>query len=1705
MVFVGILVAVILWLLPVKTPTLVLVGAGYAQNLAVPPNVHGWRTLQELHDWIRSNPQASFWVSDVPELLHDKPVELKKGMEWDQGLDRFVLKEKTVVVVMALHGGADENGLFFLFQDSDSSPEEGNRLRLEKVLDRLEKVGDKKQKVLILDPTQMTANAPLGMLHNNFVRVLKSQALNSAIERIPNLVVICSTDEDQQSWAFSSASAREGEPIVRPTVFGHYLVEGLKGAAATNDVVTAFDLFNYVSKSVTTWVADRRATAQTPILLPSGPEGTKRAQSILITRVSSPYQKPSESETSPDIVPPDLTREWERCAALRNRVPSPALYHPQLWRLYQDWLLRYEQLVLAGDKGDAEQVRDKLTNLHKELEAVPFPVVDAIGNSLPTAKAMGLGIHPLAESQLRDEWAKLWDQPDDAKRRTAWEDMQRHWKTLWEEPDNNKRRKEWGDTLAAWADQEKSVLPRLFELRVAELLFGAAAANPSPETRTKVKSMLPLIYGSATLKPVEIFYLALLLGRLPDPPPEESYLKRALETSRLAERVVLAAQAGLGDSARLPSYCETVFPWISDTLLEADKERRFGQDFLFASGKENWEKSLEYFNKAQALYQSAKDVAGIVRRALNARDTIMAELPYYSRWAAARRVTEDRQEEAVRDVDRAEALWKQVHELDEALAKRDLATVRAKLEKDGVTSDFVRLEQDFERYCKTLDDTIRPDRWHELVDALTVPCVKPELRVDLLHNLHRVSNGLDREVRREGAGAPTATPMQAQIGAERQGRMALAILGENWLKKQNIDFASVRNHIVSLNPENWFQSMRQAGQWLASAWQTMRPEIRDRIKEAIRPETDWTKTRDSLIGAERLCRQIDGSLVESLRSGLEEDKSPDPVIESRGLDLNQLLVALARRTFNDSWVDEPSNPYFSRAAQRYLSDAKKLIPDERFGLGGKPIKPYLVEFENTRGLVRENPKLDLVLAKPNREGDAHLAWTTEPTFPLEYHLTPGTHLPTGYAVTWADQKGDVQNAQLRRDRAVQPLMDDKGAPRSPSIAYTFERSSPDESDPDKPRTAEVIVKAWYRGRALEVRTPIDLFYQPDLVVFQVPPPKEAAVAVRADKSVEKQFTNAKVSIVLDCSGSMWEPFLADLHKETKEGADPTFLKKPVPEEMRGKRRFDKAVASLEKVLSGLDTGTIVSVSVFSQVDKDKLSKGNQIDTAPITVIRKPAPWKKTDLIELMDNVKDQIPWGETPLAEAIWRAKERDFDDPNVNPGFDGFKTILALTDGEDNLFAKTPELSQNGRLSIGEFLKRKFAGSGIQVNMVFFHDSRPEEIKEAKKARKQFEVIEKDLVPPGKILEATTKEQLLAYLRELLNLQRFKLYQDNSKLIGSRKGTRVSRRDDSLDNLAWSPKLVPTRHELRVHNFKKEFAFDNGDYLLVDVEPDGDGQVTFQQAVYGRQRFVTPKGEQKEVKGRLLSVVQNQKIRTSSSVQMMVMLEQAKEEYRKGAILRQNRPEWVWLEAKAKDRTDKPWVRSQNLERYPAPAWRLDLKNWPVDPAENPVPPVLSAWWLDKFALPSVQRLERDQSKTVQQNFKGFSCPDFTIEDAQIEKDFEGKPGSALVLRIRHAPGKRVVAQLIGGLMTEGRGDTVPVEHRFYSAANKYTVVFREIDDVRAKQSFEINFISLNAAQKMAEDAGTFVKDMVLPGPDNSPPPPRVPELDEPKPDDGN
>ena len=879
------LVWAVLWFWPPRPARLVLVGAGYETNLAVPPNVYGREGLNALAAWASARPGSFIWNNGLLKGGAE-PTELLTDTAWDRGLNDA--GERTVMVVFALHGGADSAGPYLLRGDANPADGDKGRLRLTEILDRLKRLPARAGKLVVLDATGTGADWSLGMLHNDFARALDS--MESQIAAVPNLAVVSASGPDQISWP---------APGLRRTVFGHYLLQGLKGPADANGDgrVSAWELYQYTADHVEQWARANRGAVQTPVLLPHGAEGERRARSMHLTMVADRGAAAEPSADAPAVTDEALLRRaWDHARELSQLSPPPERYAPHAWARYQAALLRYEQLLRAGDVDHADAVAALLPELEQQIRQSDRLPLASAGNSL----AMTALAAPAPPPELAQAWfTALWGAKP--------EELRAKWDELRAKPD---------------APADAATRTRLIG-QVMGLAIDEAARNPAELGRAA--GLIAVLREPMRPAAAEAQFLVMLSADAPKPAPPDSLLSEALKLRRLAEEAALAVRPG--DAP----YSEQVFPWVRPAVEAADGRRLRGQDLLFAGDPGRLDEATADFRDARKGYEQAAADGAVVTAALDARDQALAAVPAYGRWAAVRPGSDDATTRQADDalMNEIEKIAAAAHRIDEALEKPPADADRAAaLTELGRLAPTVReglksLDADF---LGRADAAAREDGingWREAEAALAVPFSDAALRLRLIENNRVIEDRLAR--RAESHNAPPADPERERSevvdAARRQGRAALAVLGRRVFDAQaaesgaeNYDLVQHRLEVFAAE-QSWWESAGVAGDQIGRRWRRLAGDATALLDEARKD--DLAHAHVALRSAERLGRLAGGA----------EDPGWDvePAGRFRRLATHDLLLWQARRGLEDHWFDEKGEPYYQQFARAYVEDAARLV------------------------------------------------------------------------------------------------------------------------------------------------------------------------------------------------------------------------------------------------------------------------------------------------------------------------------------------------------------------------------------------------------------------------------------------------------------------------------------------------------------------------------------------------------------------------------------------------------------------------------------------------------------------------------------------------------------------------------------------------------------------------------------------------------------
>ena len=1654
------LVWVIYWLFPHKPACLVLLGADYVLtgdgkgiNLAIPHNAYGWQSLKALQDT----------TADVVNVKH-APNELRLDTKWDQDLD--TVKEKTIILYLAVHGGADADGPYLLPQDAGLGDPE-HRLHVTKILERLESLPAKK-KVLLLDATQVPANWTLGMLHNDFARALQDGKIADRIKAIPNLVVLCASGPDQRSWISQEW---------RTTAFAHFVREGLRGAAdghggRKDGRVTALELHTYVAERVKAWVHATYGQLQMPILL----GGEDRARDIELANVRS-YAPLNPAEAPARQAPVDLARiekAWQDCEELQNRnLASPVAYSPHLWRQYLDSLLLYEQLLRAGYEEKLAGVKDQIDKLHDTIDGAVRLSLPSAQNAVSMPRALGLGSAwpdgAVASRKLLD----LRDAPPGRQVK------------LWEQLSNEVQEAGGGRAAAA----------RLSGLLV-ELL---AKGNLEPDELDKAHKLLEIMKATGNARAAEVHFLAMLsrdLDRQALPPG--SRLREALALRRLAEDSALAVVP----ERPVHPYSERIFPWISDKINQADASRQQGQDLLFATEPEAWDRAGQWFAKARdgtqagEGYRAARDDAQRVQEALALGHRVFAILPYYSHWLADMGRADETRVEAVRK------LWVESHNLMRML-RGDFSSGQARLEwirtpqsvapgdpsprslveRTRLVGDSLKaLEDQFVELCKRLEEPPAAElqgSWRQIEEVLAVPTIKAEVRMPLIREAVRIAHDFHEKTVDEskvpaGEVSGEENRKEACGRAGRQGLLALAVLGESWFEdagsfKANEPYGKVLGQVKDLTPEvNWQERVQKAGQEVAARWRHLPDQINALTEEG---RTRSAKQAEPVLArAEDLARLLEGGLVPYL--------SHDPVDASRRLRFHNLLLWQAERTLHDHWFaeDPRDRPYYQYAADLYVRDAEALIlGGQRGALTTAQSKELLQDVERVNGQLTKT-ELEPVLQASGRP-----EITSENQLALAYQLKPRGWLPAGFPVAWLK---DDALLHLREGAGKgRHVLELKGTGPTAAEAFALEPAPPAPPARSPRRdVATVQLQALYRGQVINLPTAVNIHRLPDLVHEERPGPLRAAVAVRADTDLHAQYAPEKgsLSIVLDCTGSMYEQYENHRKNFEKNGV-------PIPPfTPQTPCKWHEATNALRQVLKDMQPGTTVSIWVFGHARGRIKERRYPVDDQPdprkeplrtIQQFRKPSGWKREQLDDLMSELEDLFPFNETPLLRAMVEAKNTDFSD-NIK----GFKSLLVLTDGEDNCFQYDKELHERHSTSeIEQFLYKEFEGSGIRPILVGFKVP-AEEQAQLQKFKRGLE----KLSLKGRYFEVEDAKKLGATLRTYMKQElRFQIEHEDGTSAAPELLQANQENGFGISTPVEGDKPVYLKrgtYRVRVQLQKpleKRIELEDGDFLRLKLTPSGIGRVPLGPDY--------PDKFHREIQSWLLTVPQNRLKSPENDLEMMLTMDDLE---LAGPTLKQIKPGRLWLQVKAQDVGRLVGLRWGALPGYGAPAWDLHVAEWPSRPgAAEPARPVVQLWWNPSSKLAgSAGSISRDLNADLS-NFSGKELPigadaadKVHVESVQVEqREVPGETGKvpALVVRLRYPPGKPAWVDIVGPEHVGG------VEHRFYTEAGKYAGIFWPVPEAAAKD--HLKALQVYALDLLQKDKATIAAELkVESSPDN-------------------
>ncbi len=1604
----GVVVVIWLWK-PPKQPALVLSAPVTDSTLSAASSVYAANAVKGLSEWAGQG-------KDRPHVVSDAAANSRDG--WKAALANA--KEKSVILYFAANGAADKNGPYLWMPPGDAvTIDESQKLPVTEILQRLSELPADKQKLVIFDAAQVPASWAHGYLHNDFARALKS--LDAQIEKIPNLVIICSSDDDQRSWASEEW---------RQTVFGHFFNEGVRGGAGNDHPrVSAAVLHEYLKREVGNWAHANRDAEQTPILLPAQ-SGKDRAEKLEIASIDpSGYQAPAAASAvgSSFAVPADLKTAWETAESLGQRSPPPETAAPSVWRTYLDTLLRWEYLVRAG--ANTEAIQRQAEALERELQKGLFDTdPPCLANSLAVAPALGAGSIEFDGARFREIWNPL----PGKKAENVWRELR--------------------ETVRAKEGEHGVTLLRLQAAR--NVLDIVQQDGPTSENLARAGRALAVIDESLP-RPIETHFLLMLQRDLDGKQrPDQSLLLKAIRLRIEAERVAWLAGAKDGYS-----YADQAYRWIDQPLRKADRERQLGEDLLFAVDQASWGKSEENLQHAEVGYAQCAVDARTAAEGLRVRDRLLSRLPYYAHWAAAYRGALP-DGEVKRLLDLIEKMASETHQLAEKLddvpADTRLSLTEVKNLTDALNAEFTELQRMFDAESGSLTGVVLPSNWHAIDNALAVPFLPVDRRMKLLTELRAISRQLLEKGQSQNIAAQAA-PFNAKEQAERQGRMALAILGDRWVDDADararaprgsalLNYSNLKQRVVQPNAGAWWDSLREAGDQIGWHFRGMVPSIVADLDEANQVALNQVP--------QRVARAV--YLTRSLDSATQLPRDRSPLGEQRRYWMHELFLWQARRTAADGWASlargPTVRPYCVEAGERYVQAAEKLILGDNPNFESSERNRRLADVKATVALLKA-PEFTLDWSRVEDPTDTR-------DLQIDYRMAPAPGLATGIPMLRINPPQGplkVADATLLARLPIPEFYEGKASvDKRIYFAFGDKRT--------EPVVGKTNVDLLYRGRTYEMATDVTLNDKADVEWVHVPPVGKARFAIVGSKDLQQ----GAVTLIVDQTLSM---------------KDPVELVNAQGNIEKGPRKIEEVIKAIEKVLDQLPDGTMITIGTFYG-DKDKKLVFEWLTKKPFrwnqTVVQ-----KKEDIYPLVRAINPPDEALSTPLAHMMVELIEGKRGEAFPKK-FAGLRSIVVLTDGDDNVSDDAREPSKPGRL-VATALKE--SDVEIELHMLLFGLNKDEDAS----ARKQFAPIEDpdnfDKRTPGRIwssLQVQKKQpgknwssaQLQKELVDALWESMFPKVQIVQDKNGQRlpKALPISLPSEFLQRFL-KPAVEPGTYQLRAFGKRKPLLLEPGDRVLLEMRQDG-GEMDLHIPLYADILNIIPANLRTDsTDGRVhLTVTKNLLMDNgpSNDLQMVATLERKTE----GRLeeLRVDRPWFTWFEVAPLDAAagDRPRsVRIANLRERIAPAWDITLSRWmpaagKIGARVNPALPGLDAWWVDVFpgdpyrlSVAKLETLDLELAK-IDKNV--------TIDRSKVRIDDIRVEGNYLSVRATHEAGKPIVARVLG--LKDAQRLELGELHRWYDKPHKYEVRFGPIGRGDLGRPVTFQFYSLESLKKIASHA---------------------------------
>lgn len=1199
---------------------LILVGAGYETNLSMPTNLWGWIGLQDFAKLGDPNGPETSWDRSLikvhgPQQLTDERL-IKKAIHQATA--------PTIVLMVAAHGAADNSGPYIIPQNINTIGDlSSSIIRVSDIINEVALLPESTHKLVIFDTTGLEECASLGVLDNQFAQSLR--ALDRLIASVPNLSVLCASDEGQRSWSCAPW---------RQTVFGHYVVAGLEGRADYDHDgrVSGTELSKYVTDRVEKWSWSNREVAQRPFSLPSGEVGDRRGNALTLSYIRGVPSHDDRKLANWDQYLPEIENVWRSYQKVAAQKPGPEVYSPYLFRRYKDLILRYEELLLSGQSDVASTIKVQIDDLAVSIDRIRMIPISSALNSLAMPAAVG-------ECQSNPTQAVAW--------------LNEIWSA-----DGKKFDDAWGK-ICAQADPNHLGTIRL---PIMNAILDRVSADPV-STLSRAVDLVHRIADPRAPLPAEIHYMVMLARDLPAGSltgASVDLVREALRTRKMAERVAL------GVKENEYSYSIEIRPWISSDVEKGDVNRRLAEDLLFATDPAEQPRAWSNIERAQATYRIAEGRANLLRLAFATRDQAFSQLPFYSHWLCHRlpRTGSSPNRQNNLHLELVTGLWQKSHDLEAILShvpeKEDESINRLQQLTTEIQTGLEDIQRVYVDHCEGLLRLQLPEACREIECARLVPLPAPALRRLLLAHEDLVARKLITETMHTGQidviATTTSTESRYAFG-QRVGKIILAEFNPNWFNSITGDgsesYQLVNQRLISLLQEpNASQSLVSVGMEIRRRLVAIPNQIMG-LQEAYL-QGDSRGSTDAIEEADQLNRCAAGSLA------------VDPVVRPtewlRKHRLQNLLLWQAKRTVEDHWYSEDpaAPPYFRVTGNRYTADAGSLAAnaDER------------QQVSDTESYV-DRPSTISVL------GSEDVYLTSEETLGIDYRLHIGkeTNVPAGIPVvsTVVGEKLTLMSPApgARQLEPIDPGGSDAvvSCTISSPLVNAAEKSALLSS---KSTDSTIQIDGLFRGQRLSRSTTVHIRPTPEVAFTDSPAPHRGSLAVSLAPGIDDALgtSDASIVIVLDASGSMGPTPGTNFNSTTKY-AEAT---KALEQVLRGLPNGVTLSLWVFGEAYGSDKTTDAPEKTIRRIQTPATWNHNdqkQIDDL-MTRVRYPAvePWNESPIVRAMVYAKQDLAQATGPQMMVVITDghDNRLATDVSLNPQGQDVATFLLETFGNTNI-----------------------------------------------------------------------------------------------------------------------------------------------------------------------------------------------------------------------------------------------------------------------------------------------------------------------------------------------------------------------------------------------------------------------------------------------------